>query len=238
MFYHVIQPGRNHWNAPIFAGSAAMFRRQALAEVGYIATETITEDMHTGLRMHSRGWKSQGLSCRMISGQAAQDVTTFHSQRLRWGEGNLSVLAHDNPLTLRGLGWGQRLCYFATMINWCGGLFKLPIYLTPLLMLLTGIPPVKEFTWWLAAVMIAYMTVSILGTKYVSNGYGSVWYSELFTMASFWTQIRGTMRALFLRKLQQFVVTAKRGRQSKSIWPFIRPQVYLIVVSVLALLWA
>lgn len=238
LFYHVIQPGRNRWNAPIFAGSAALFRRQALAEVGYIATETITEDMHTGLRMHSKGWKSLGLGCRMISGQAAQDVTTFHSQRLRWGEGNLSVLAHDNPLTLRGLGWGQRLCYFATMINWCGGLFKLPIYITPLLMLLTGIPPVKEFTWTPAAIMVAYMTVSILGTKYVSNGYGSVWYSELFTMASFWTQVRGTMRALFLRKLQQFVVTAKRGRQSKSIWPFIRPQVYLIGASIFALLWA
>jgi cellulose synthase/poly-beta-1,6-N-acetylglucosamine synthase-like glycosyltransferase/predicted Zn-dependent protease len=238
LFYHAIQPGRNRWNAPIFAGSAAMFRRKALAEVGYIATETITEDMHTGLRMHARGWKSLGIACRMITGQAAQDVTTFHSQRLRWGEGNLSVLAYDNPLTTRGLGWGQRLCYLATMINWCGGLFKLPIYLTPLLMLLTGVPPVKEFTWLLAAIMAAYMAVSILGTKYVSNGYGSIWYSELFMMASFWTQIRGTMRAAFLRKLQQFVVTAKRGRQSNSIWPFIRPQVVLILASVLALLWA
>jgi cellulose synthase/poly-beta-1,6-N-acetylglucosamine synthase-like glycosyltransferase/predicted Zn-dependent protease len=238
LFYHVIQTGRNYWNAPIFAGSAAMFRRQALAEVGYIAMETITEDMHTGLRMHSRGWKSLGISARMISGQAAQDVTTFHSQRLRWGEGNLSVLAYDNPLTTRGLGWGQKLCYLATMINWCGGLFKLPIYLTPLLMLFTGVPPVKEFTWVLALIMAAYMAVSILGTKFVSNGYGSIWYSELFMMASFWTQVRGTMRAAFLRKLQQFVVTAKRGRQSNSIWPFIRPQVYLIVASVAALLWA
>jgi cellulose synthase/poly-beta-1,6-N-acetylglucosamine synthase-like glycosyltransferase/predicted Zn-dependent protease len=238
LFYHAIQPGRNRWNAPIFAGSAAMFRRKALAEVGYIATETITEDMHTGLRMHARGWKSLGIACRMITGQAAQDVTTFHSQRLRWGEGNLSVLAYDNPLTTRGLGWGQRLCYLATMINWCGGLFKLPIYLTPLLMLLTGVPPVNEFTWLLAAIMAAYMAVSILGTKYVSNGYGSIWYSELFMMASFWTQVRGTMRAAFLRKLQQFVVTAKRGRQSHSIWPFIRPQVFLILASVLALLWA
>jgi cellulose synthase/poly-beta-1,6-N-acetylglucosamine synthase-like glycosyltransferase len=202
LFYHVIQPGRNRWNAAIFAGSAAMFRRTALAEVGYIAVETITEDMHTGLRMHMRGWNSLGIGERMISGTAAQDVTTFHSQRLRWGEGNLSVLAYDNPLTAPGLRWGQRLCYFATMINWAGGLFKLPIYLTPILMLLTGVPPVKEFTWTLAAIMGTYMAVAILGVKYVSNGYGSVWYSELFTMAGFWTQVRGTMRALFWRKFQ------------------------------------
>jgi tetratricopeptide (TPR) repeat protein/cellulose synthase/poly-beta-1,6-N-acetylglucosamine synthase-like glycosyltransferase len=238
LFYHVIQPGRNRWNAPIFAGSAAMFRRKALEEVGYIATETITEDMHTGLRMHTRGWTSLGISERMITGQAAQDVTTFHSQRLRWGEGNMSVMAHDNPLTTRGLSFGQRLCYFATIINWCGGLFKIPIYLTPLLMLITGVPPVNQLTLGLGLLMAAYMAVCILGTKYVSNGYGSMWYSELFNMASFWTQAHGTMRALFFRKFQVFIVTAKRGRQSKSIWRFIRPQVYLIVLSVFALAWA
>jgi tetratricopeptide (TPR) repeat protein/cellulose synthase/poly-beta-1,6-N-acetylglucosamine synthase-like glycosyltransferase len=238
LFYHVIQPGRNHWNAPIFAGSAAMFRRKALEEVGFIAVETITEDMHTGLRMHSKGWKSLGISVRMITGQAAQDVTTFHTQRLRWGEGNLSVLAYDNPLTMPGLNWGQRLCYFGTMINWCGGVFKLPIYLTPLLMLYTGVPPVREFTWTLAILMSFYMLCSIFGVKYISNGYGSVWYSELFTMASFWTQVRGTMRAIFWRKFQQFIVTKKRGRQAKSIWPFVRPQLILIFISVLALVWA
>lgn len=239
LFYHVIQPGRNRWNAAIFAGSAAMFRRQALESVGFIATETITEDMHTGLRMHARGWKSLAISERMISGQAAQDVTTFHSQRLRWGEGNLSVMMYDNPLTMRGLSWGQRLCYFGTMFHWCGGIFKLGIYLTPVLLLFSGVPPVHPiFTWGLLLAMVAYLAVTTLGFKYVSNGYGSLWYSELFCMASFWTQCRATMRALFLRRFQRFVVTAKRGRQAKNIWPYVQPHVFLIIFSLAALFWA
>ena len=83
LFYGVIQLGRNRWKRPIFAGSAAMFRRKALEEVGYIALETITEDMHTGMRMNSKGWKSLAISERMIVGQAAPDITTFHVQRLR-----------------------------------------------------------------------------------------------------------------------------------------------------------
>jgi cellulose synthase/poly-beta-1,6-N-acetylglucosamine synthase-like glycosyltransferase len=98
LFYKVIQRGLNRWNAVIFAGSAAMFRRKALEEVGYIAVETITEDMHTGIRMTALGWKTAFVSEPLISGQAAPDVTTFHSQRLRWGEGNLSILFIDNPL--------------------------------------------------------------------------------------------------------------------------------------------
>ncbi len=237
LFYHVIQTGRNRWNAAIFAGSAAMFRRKALEEVGYIAYETITEDMHTGLRMHSRGWKSLAVSERMISGQAAQDVTTFHSQRLRWGEGNLSVMAYDSPLTTPGLSLPQRLCYMGTVLNWCTGLFQLAIYLTPLLMLFTGIPPVREFTWTLGIITFLYMVTCIAGTKIAGNGYYAFWYSELFSMASFWTQAHGAYRAVFRRGSQTFVVTLKRGRQSKSIWPDIRPQVILIFVSLLALCW-
>ncbi len=57
-------------------------------------------------------------------------------------------------------------------------------------------------------------------------------------MASFWTQVRATMRAMFWRKFQKFIVTKKRGRQAKSIWPFVRPQIVLIAVSILALVWA
>jgi tetratricopeptide (TPR) repeat protein/cellulose synthase/poly-beta-1,6-N-acetylglucosamine synthase-like glycosyltransferase len=237
LFYNVIQPGRNRWGCPIFAGAAALFRRKALEDVGYIATETITEDMHTGMRMHAKGWRSLGISERMIVGQAAPDITTFHTQRLRWGEGNLSIMAYDNPLTMRGLTFPQRLCYFGSMIHWAGGLFKLAIYLTPILMMFTGVPPVNQFTWTLAGITLLYLLVATVGVRIASKGYLSIISAELFCMVNFWTQIRGTLRATFWRKFQSFVVTSKRGRQSKSIWPFIRPQVYLAGVSVLALVW-
>jgi tetratricopeptide (TPR) repeat protein/cellulose synthase/poly-beta-1,6-N-acetylglucosamine synthase-like glycosyltransferase len=237
LFYEVIQPGRNRWNCPIFAGSAAMFRRKALAEVGYIATETITEDMHTGMRVNARGWKSMAISERLVAGQAAPDITTFHSQRIRWGEGNLSIMAHDNPLTMRGLTLPQRFCYLGSMVHWAGGLFKMSIYLTPLLMMFTGVPPVAEFTWTLAAFTLLYLIASIYGVQVASNGFGSFFNGELFCMINFWTQVQGTMKALFWRKFQQFVVTSKRGRQAKTIWPYIRPHLVLMAVSVLALVW-
>jgi cellulose synthase/poly-beta-1,6-N-acetylglucosamine synthase-like glycosyltransferase/predicted Zn-dependent protease len=237
LFYEVIQPGRNRWGCPIFAGSAAMFRREALAEVGYIATETITEDMHTGMRVNARGWRSMALSDRLVAGQAAPDITTFHSQRIRWGEGNLSIMAYDNPLTMKGLTLAQRFCYLGSMVHWAGGVFKLAIYLTPILMMFTGVPPVAEFTWTLAGLTVLYLVASIYGVRVASNGFGSFLNGELFCMINFWTQVQATMKALFWRKFQQFVVTSKRGRQAKTIWPFIRPHAVLMAVSVLALVW-
>lgn len=242
VFYYVIQPGRNHWGCPIFAGSAAMFRRSAIRDVGLMATETITEDMHTGLRMNARGWRSLAISERLVAGQAAPDITTFHAQRLRWGTGNLSIMKYDNPITVRGLSLPQRLCYLGSMMHWASGPFKLIIYLTPIAMLFSGIPPVREFSVELLAVTLAYLIISLATLKIVSNGYGSIINSELFSMVNFWTQIKSTFRALFGLGSRHFHVTPKGAaavvqRQKKSVWPFIRPQTYLILLSVLALFW-
>ena len=57
LFYGVIQPGIDTWNASFFCGSCAVLRRSALEDVGGIAVETVTEDAHTALKMHRRGWR-------------------------------------------------------------------------------------------------------------------------------------------------------------------------------------
>ena len=237
LFHEVVQPGRNRWNAAIFAGSAAMFRRQALVEIGGFAVETITEDLHTGLRLHARGWKSLAISDRLIVGQAAPDVTTFHTQRLRWGEGNLGIFAYDNPLTVRGLTLAQRLCYFGSMIHWASGPFLLLVYLTPLLMLFSDVPPVARFEWVFASLIVLYMGLATIAFSVASNGRGSFWKSQVYCMTNVWTSTRSVLRAIFRRRFQKFVVTSKRGRQHETVLPFIWPHIAFLVLSTLALLW-
>jgi cellulose synthase/poly-beta-1,6-N-acetylglucosamine synthase-like glycosyltransferase/tetratricopeptide (TPR) repeat protein len=237
MFYGLIQLGKNRFHCPIFAGSAAMFRRVALEEIGGIATETITEDMHTGMRINARGWKSLAITERLIAGQAAPDVTTFHSQRLRWAKGNLSIMWVDNPLTMRGLTFGQRICHFACCIHWMGGLFRLPLYLTPLLFLYTGVAPVVQLSWPVLTLTALYLLVTWTAVWVASRGRFSFWNSELFDMMSFWTKSRGALQALLQGTGGKFVVTSKRGRQTKSVWPLVRPHMVLVVVTLLALLW-
>ena len=53
------------------------------------------------------------------------------------------------------------------MLNWASGLFKLIIYLTPIVMLFSGVPPVKEFTWELLHVTLIYLVVSLTTLKIV-----------------------------------------------------------------------
>ncbi len=235
LFYNVIQPGKNYWNSATFCGSAAIFRRSALDEVGGFATETITEDMHTGVRLHAQGWKSLFVNERLVSGQAATDITTFNTQRLRWGEGNLSIFAFDNPLTIPGLSLGQRISYLGSMLSWTTGVQKLLLYLAPMLMLITGIAPVKEFNLTLGAVTLTYLAAIWTAFKVTGNGYGHLFGTELTQMASFWTQIRATYRAFLRRKHARFEVTSKRGRQSNRLIYYIAPQCLLIAGSAIAI---
>ena len=55
LFFRVIQRGKDYWNAAFFCGSCAVVRRSALDEIGGFATGTVTEDLHTSLRLHARG---------------------------------------------------------------------------------------------------------------------------------------------------------------------------------------
>lgn len=238
LFYNVIQPGKNCWNANVFCGSAAMFRRSALEEVGLIATETITEDMHTGLRIHSKGWKSLFVNERMISAQAAPDITTFISQRLRWGEGNLSIFAYDNPLTIPGLTLAQRLNYLGSMLGWTTGPAKVALYAAPIMMLFSGVSPVGDFSLGLGLVTLIYLISTWSAVKLVSNGYGRLWNIEVQAMTNFWVQCQCLYRAIARRGRGKFVVTSKRGRQGDSVFWLIVPHITLIALGIAAIVWA
>jgi cellulose synthase/poly-beta-1,6-N-acetylglucosamine synthase-like glycosyltransferase/tetratricopeptide (TPR) repeat protein len=237
VYHSMIQPGKNRFGCPTFAGSAAMFRRRALEEVGYLAVETVTEDLHTGLRINARGWRSLAISERLIAGQAAPDVTTFHSQRSRWARGNLSILSVDNPLTMPGLTLGQRVCHFSSCIHWLGGPFRVPLYLTPPLMLFTGVAPVAELTWALLLLTALYLLAGWAAVVLASNGRFSFWNTELVEMMAFWTKTRAAVQAVVRGGGGKFVVTSKRGRQSKRVWPLVRPHLVLVLFTTLALCW-
>jgi len=92
LFYRLLQPGKNRWNAAFWCGTNALIRTAALREVGGAATETITEDIHTTIRLHRRGWKTVYHNEVLARGLAADDAAQYQLQRNRWGTGAMQVL--------------------------------------------------------------------------------------------------------------------------------------------------
>lgn len=238
IFFEAVQLGKNRYGLACFCGSAAIFRRKAIEDVGLFATETITEDMHTGMRINAAGWKSIAVSEEMVVGLAPDDAATFASQRLRWGEGNLSVMAYDNPLTMPGLTLAGRINYLASIACWTMGPARLILYLTPLVMLLTGVAPVADMSVSYFAIVAAYLITVWTAVKVTSNGCGQLLGIEMAMMASFHLQLQALWRAIFGRRHQKFVVTEKRrtakGSKSYPMWP----QAALVGLSIIAVTWA
>jgi len=238
IFFEAVQLGKNRFGVACFCGSAAIFRRKALEDVGLIATETITEDLHTGMRINAAGWKSMAVGEELVVGLAPDDAATFSSQRLRWGEGNLSVLAYDNPLTMKGLSLAGRINYLASIGCWTMGPWRLVLYLTPLVMLLTGVAPVADMSVSYFAIVACYLTAVWSAVKIASNGCGQLLGIELAMMASFHLQLQALWRALFRRRRQTFVVTAKNRLAKPSGLRRMWPQAALVVASIVAISWA
>jgi cellulose synthase/poly-beta-1,6-N-acetylglucosamine synthase-like glycosyltransferase/tetratricopeptide (TPR) repeat protein len=235
LFHRMVQTAKTHANANIFCGSSAVFRRAALEDVGLIATETITEDMHTGLRLHANGWKSIGIPDRLVAAQAAHDLSTYQTQRLRWCEGNMSILWHDNPLTMPGLSVRQRLHYLGSLAGWTAGFSRTVMYAIPVLVLLTGTAPVR-MTPLLLSLCALHVTMAWLALKISGGGYFSLIHSELSAMSMFWLQVRGCIRAL-LGSDSGFVVTSKRGRQGAGLLARTLPQWTVAGGSIFSLAW-
>lgn len=208
LFYRVIEPGKDHWNASFFCGSCGVMRRSALDDVGGFATETITEDMHTSLRLHARGWSSAYHNEVLALGLAAQTATPFHLQRLRWGQGTLQVLRRERVLRNRGLTIHQRLNYFASALHYFDGYQRLLLYLAPSLAVATGVLPIRALTLPFIASVLGYYAASMLAFKLSGRGYAMFIATERYHMVRFYTYIRASVGLIAGRKLR-FSVSPK-----------------------------
>ena len=81
LFYRVVCPGKNRHGAAYWCGSAAVLRRDALLEIGGVATETIAEDFHTTIRMQRHGWTSRYHDEVLVQGLAPHDLDSYLLQR-------------------------------------------------------------------------------------------------------------------------------------------------------------
>jgi cellulose synthase (UDP-forming) len=235
IFYSLIQPGRDNYNASFFCGSCGVLRRSAIAEIGGFATATIIEDMETTIELHRRGWKTVYHSETLAYGLAPHTAGAYHVQRLRWGQGAMQVLRKLKPLTMPGLTLAQRVNYFAGTAAYFEGWQKAIFYLMPLFFFFTGILPIDVDQGEFLIRLLPYLFLAILTFELLSRGTGYLLLTERFTMVRFFTYML-TISALFTRKPLKFNVTPK-GRSGVPFRTF-APQLTLLVLSIAAPIWA
>jgi cellulose synthase (UDP-forming) len=228
-FYHVIQPGNDHWGATFFAGTGAVFRRKALESIGGFATQTITEDTHTGIRLHAKGWKSIMYNKNLTAGMAQDSFRDFVKQRLRWAKGMAQILFYDHPLTVKGLSVAQRICYTSGVWYFFSAPMRFIFILTPLLYLLFGLRPIEAS---LTEILIYYLPSFVAlywGYSKLTEGTRHLFWSEVYeTSISLYHSV-AAYSTLFSPLKSVFSVTPK-GELSEGLifnWRLVWPQLIL-----------
>ncbi len=124
------------WDATFFCGSCAVIRRKPLDEIGGIAVETVTEDAHTSLRLHRRGYTSAYMRIPQAAGLATESLSAHIGQRIRWARDGWQIFRLDNPLTGRAEVCSAAQCYVHTMFHFLSGIPRLIFLTAPLAFLL------------------------------------------------------------------------------------------------------
>lgn len=229
LFYGLVQTGNDTWNAAFFCGSCALLRRSALESIGGFAVETVTEDAHTALRMHRKGWNSAYLGIPQAAGLATESLSAHIAQRIRWARGMAQIFRTDNPLLGKGLSVFQRLCYLNAMMHFLAGLPRLVFLLAPLAFLL-----LHSYIIYAPAVMIVlhvlpYMVHSTLTGSRLQGRHRRSFWGEVYETVLAWYIARPTTVALLNPKKGTFNVTEKGGLMESGQFDWRIAQPYLIL---------
>jgi cellulose synthase (UDP-forming) len=233
LFFRVIQPGKDRLNSAFFCGSCAVISRKSLDDIGGFATGTVTEDIHTSLKLHKRGWKSVYYARSLAFGLAPASAIPFMKQRLRWGQGAMQVWRKEGIVFSRGLTLGQRASYLATMLAYFEGWQRAIFFMAPVLVLTTGIMPILYLDREFLMRFVPYYVLTFWVFEEVARGYGRSLLTEQYTMMRFAVFMTATF-GYFLRKLR-FAVTPKQMGEAEATRRVMWPQYVVLSLNAIAI---
>lgn len=235
-FFREINVSRNRTNSPIYAGSNTLISRQALSEVGGIATGTITEDFETGLHIQGKGYKCYAIDKVVAHGLAPDTIDSLIKQRERWGRGCIFSLRKMHILTNKEIPFASRISYFSCELYWWTFLRRFVFILCPILFSVFSIPVMECKPWEL---LVFWFPAYFLFNKVQQIESGDIrttrWSNIIDTVLFPYLIIPIFLEAIGIKK-HQFVVTRKdRVVEESSDAALALPQAILLVFSFFAM---
>lgn len=240
LFYGLVQDGNDLWNASFFCGSCAVLRRKAIDAIGGFATETVTEDAHTALRLHRHGWNSAYLRIPQAAGLATDSLGAHVNQRIRWARGMVQIFRIDNPLLGKGLTLFQRFCYANAMLHFLAGIPRLVFLTAPLAFLLLHVYIIYAPAVAILLFVLPHMAHASLTNSRIQGQWRRPFWGEVYETVLAWYIARPTTVALLSPSHGKFNVTDKGATQAgdRFDWKVAQPYLLLAVLNLAGLAFA
>ena len=120
-FYGPLLRGLSDRDMCLMIGANHIVRVAALRSVGFYEGH-LTEDLATGMKMHSQGWKSRYVPLALAVGEGPSTWTAYFNQQMRWAFGSTHILRHQTFRAVRTMNLRQGLYYLWLQLNYFSGL--------------------------------------------------------------------------------------------------------------------
>ncbi|MGH7095511.1 MAG: UDP-forming cellulose synthase catalytic subunit, partial [Stellaceae bacterium] len=233
LFYGLIQDGNDLWNASFFCGSCALMRRAAVEEIGGFATQTVTEDAHTALRLHRAGWSSAYLRLPLAAGLATERLAIHVGQRMRWARGMTQIFRVDNPVLGRGLKFGQRICYLNAMLHFFFGLPRFVFLTAPLCYLMFRLNIIAASGLMIVAYAAPHLIHATVTNSRLQSRYRHSFWGEIYESVLALYILKPTLMTLVNPKRGRFNVTEKGGLLPRDYFDYKIVRPHMIIAALL-----
>lgn len=235
-FFREINVGRNGANAALYAGSNTLISREALEEVGGIATGTITEDFETGIRIQAKGYTCYALDIPLAHGLAPTDVDNLIKQRIRWGRGCVHSLRRIHIILNPNLKINTKLSYISCLLYWWTFFRRFVYIAAPILFVLFGIPVVICNLWellliWLPSYLLYNHALKVSSGKIRTQRWSNIVDTTIFP----YLIVPIFLETLFIKQTKFNVTNKTRIAGAKSDWQLAVPHMILLGLDIVAL---
>lgn len=228
VFYKLVQPGKNRFNAVFCVGTNVVFRRQAIEDIGGMYEGSKSEDIWTSYILHQKGYKTVYIPDILAVGQTPDTIKAYSKQQQRWATGGFEIFFYSNPLFRKGLTLDQKFQYLGTTMFYFQGIALASLMVLPMLHIIFGLTPVNltiGFMTWLMY-YIAFYGLQVLVAFYSMEGFRLE--AMLLSMVSFPLYIKALFSAL-LKKDYKWTATNRRDGYD-SPFNYMVPQVFIFVI--------
>lgn len=238
-FFDQMQQARDAWGLAICCGTSSIARWEAVAELGGLPTDSITEDFLLTLALSEKGWETHYLNEALTEGLAPEGLKEYVTQRARWCLGLMQIArSRYGPFARNSLRLRDRWSVIDSALYWLTTFpFRTAAFIYPLLYWFFNVTVVDAtvpdtlsyfgvyFLWTVMAYNLLAPGTLVPLLKDVSQHLGAIQIT------------RAAVTGLLRPNGHPFSVTAKGGDRSKVQvqWHLMAPYIALLVLTVLAL---
>lgn len=240
LFYGPIMIGLNALGTVPAIGANCIFRRTALDSIDGHAPG-LTEDMHTAMLLHSKGWKSVYIPKVLNRGLVPWNFSGYCKQQLKWARGTFDLMFNKLPKIFKNLSFNQRVYYISCGFFYTYGFKVLIDILLPIVALFMVKVPLrvdiidfyKHFIpFW---VMIQFIRLYCQRWLMGERERGLYLLGSILLKSSWWVAITGFVYTA-VGKNVPYIPTPKHNAP-ETPWPILIPNFVVIGISSAAIIY-